>query len=266
MLSSLRMGMVVTGLVSVVAGVAGAGELTGSRSSMRQQHGVAVAGNFDFLTTPAQVARYVARGRLVPVDESDDLALVGVSFPYARAEVKSFVERLGGEYREATGAALVVTSLTRPSSLQPANSSDLSVHPAGMAADLRIPAKTTDRAWLEARLLELEDAGVLDVTREKYPPHYHVAVFPAEFATWAAAQDSIAAAAEAAMLAAEAQVVEAPVAPVVQAVVAAAPVERSSDSSRTALLALAGGVVHAAFGGAWAAVGSRRGASRVAEA
>jgi hypothetical protein len=51
--------------------------------------------------------------------------------------------------------------------------------------DFRVPSTAGQRAWLEKALLGLENARVLDVTREKHPPHYHVAVFPAEYLAYA---------------------------------------------------------------------------------
>ncbi|MDQ3606139.1 MAG: hypothetical protein M3418_08165, partial [Gemmatimonadota bacterium] len=65
-----------------------------------------------------------------------------------------------------------------PRSAQPGNSHRLSVHPTGMAVDLRISNSAACRAWLESVLLSLESKGLLDVTREQRPPHYHIAVFP----------------------------------------------------------------------------------------
>jgi hypothetical protein len=47
-----------------------------------------------------------------------------------------------------------------------------------MAVDLRIPQDAAARQWLEETLLNLEAGSLLDVTRERRPPHYHVAVFP----------------------------------------------------------------------------------------
>ena len=96
-----------------------------------------------------------------------------------------------GQFRclkAATGERLVITSLTRPLSRQPENASALSVHPAGMAVDLRIPASKWNRAWLEQTLLSLEDKAVLDVTREHHPPHYHVAVFPVQYEQYVASR------------------------------------------------------------------------------
>jgi hypothetical protein len=60
-----------------------------------------------------------------------------------------------------------------------------------MATDLRVPANSSQRAWLEARLLALEDSGAIDVTREHHPSHYHVAVFAEKYLPIAAVEDSL---------------------------------------------------------------------------
>jgi hypothetical protein len=186
------------------ATVARADGLAGSPSSMVHQHEVAVKEDYSFLRSSRDVRALATKGALVPVAENGDLALSKVSYPYARPEVRDFVERFAARYHEATGARLVVTSLTRPTSAQPANAHKLSVHPAGMAVDLRIPASSSDRAYLETSLLALEKDGVLDVTRERSPAHYHVAVFAEPYARYAARQDSIDAVAAAARSQAEA--------------------------------------------------------------
>jgi hypothetical protein len=97
---------------------------------------------------------------------------------------------LAADYRSATAKALVVTSLTRPEALQPRNAHQLSVHPAGMAVDFRIPDDTSSRRWLETTLLRMEKDGLLDVTRERHPPHYHVAVFPKPYRAYAKKRDA----------------------------------------------------------------------------
>jgi hypothetical protein len=173
--------LALAGLVVPAVARAEGPRLGGSHESMERQHEMAVAQEYGFLETPAEVREYAEEGRLERVLESADLALSNVSFPYARPEVRLFVERLAAQYRAATGEQLVVTSLTRPAALQPGNAHVLSVHPAGMAVDFRIPARTKARAWLEATLLELERTEVLDVTRERTPPHYHVAVYPVAY-------------------------------------------------------------------------------------
>jgi hypothetical protein len=162
------------------------GELGGSRAALRKAHSVAKRNDYTFLRTAADVREFVREQRLVKLVTTKDYVVGNVSFPYARPAVKLFVERLAAQYRAATGERLVITSLTRPMSRQPRNASALSVHPAGMAVDLRIPSSAAKRRWLERTLLSLEDRVVLDVTRERRPAHYHIAVFPREYERYVA--------------------------------------------------------------------------------
>jgi hypothetical protein len=175
---------------ATLVGTAQAAELGGSLSSMKHQHDVALRLQYTFLRTPTQVREYAAKGRLEELSGNADYALARVSFPYARPEVRMFVERLAADYREATGKQLVVTSLTRPEALQPRNAHELSVHPAGMAVDFRVPDEAANRRWLETTLLAMEKNGLLDVTRERHPPHYHVAVFPEPYRAYAKKRDA----------------------------------------------------------------------------
>ena len=152
---------------------------------MVRQHAVAMEHDYTFLRTPGQIREFVEKGYLVPVEGNDSYAVAaGVSFPYARPELLTFVERLGAQYRESCGERLVVTSLTRPRSQQPANAHALSVHPAGMAVDLRVSERAACREWLERKLLSLDRLSVLDAIRERNPPHYHVAVFPGAYSAY----------------------------------------------------------------------------------
>jgi acetylornithine deacetylase/succinyl-diaminopimelate desuccinylase-like protein len=160
---------------------------------MRHQHGVAVEKQYTFLKTPGQIHEYVDKGRLVTLAGNADYVLSKVSFPYARPEVRMFVEHIAADYRAATGGPLVVTSLTRPDALQPRNAHELSVHPAGMAVDFRVPDDAKSRQWLEAVLLALEKQALIDATRERHPPHYHVAVFPEPYLAYAKRRDAAAA-------------------------------------------------------------------------
>jgi hypothetical protein len=165
------------------AGTAAAADLRGSPASMVLQHSVAKKAELPFLSTSAQVRELVAGGGLVEVPGNEDYTVLA-SQPFALPEVKLLIERLSRQYRAANGEKLVVTSLTRPTASQPSNAHRLSVHPAGMAIDLRVPAKASARLWLESTLLSLEAKGVLDATRERRPPHYHLAVFPAAYAAY----------------------------------------------------------------------------------
>lgn len=169
--------------------------LLGSPASMVHQHAIAVEEQYTFLRTPLEVARLVSEGRLVAFAPDSNLVLAGVSFAYARPEVLAFARRLGRDYRDSTGAKLTITSLTRPATLQPRNAHKLSVHPAGMAVDFRVPKTPAERAFLERTLLGYERAGLLDVTRERTPAHYHVAVFAQPMFAYLARRDSLDAAA-----------------------------------------------------------------------
>lgn len=172
--------ILVVGLVCLPS-IALAGGLRGSPSSMKEQHAVAVERDLRFMDDAEQVRNSLASGVLDSVTSNGDFALSRVSYPYAVPEVRLFIERLGRQYFDAHGTPLVVTSLTRPAENQPRNAHQLSVHPAGMAVDFRVPQDPKARAWLESALLQLENRGVLDVTRERNPPHYHVAVFPVAY-------------------------------------------------------------------------------------
>jgi LysM repeat protein len=153
---------------------------------MLKQHRIARDHDYTFLQTSAQVRRFVDMGLLVHLRGNANYSLASVSHPYARPAVKLFVERLSAQYRAACGEKLVVTSLTRPVREQPRNASHLSVHPAGMAVDLRISGKAACRSWLERTLISLERQGVLDAIRENRPPHYHVALFPEPYTRYVA--------------------------------------------------------------------------------
>lgn len=151
---------------------------------MDRQQAQAESHDFTYLRTSSHVQRFVELGLLVPIRSNQNFTVRRVSFPYARPEVRLFLNRLGRQYKAACGQDLVVTSLTRPLSRQPRNASDRSVHPTGMAVDLRRDNNATCRRWLEDVLLHLEDQRVLEATRERRPPHYHVALFPEQYAAY----------------------------------------------------------------------------------
>lgn len=173
-------------LLLSVTGIGEAQTLRGSTRTMQRQNLIAQDHDFTFLRTSAQIHRFAESGYLERMRGNADYELAAVSHPYARPAVKLFVERLSAQYRSACGEKLVVTSLTRPVQEQPRNASDLSVHPAGMAVDMRISRKRSCVRWLEKTLLSLEKQGVLDVTRERRPPHYHVALFPQPYTRYVA--------------------------------------------------------------------------------
>ena len=179
-----------TALICALAwgAAAEAQSLRPSRASLDKQNRQARAHDFSYLASAADVRRFVSAGLLVELPrETGDYLLHDVSFPYARPEVKLFIERLSSQFRAACGEKLVVTSLTRPQSHQPWNASSRSVHPTGMAVDLRrYYPKASCRSWLDRVLLSLEESDVLEVSVERNPPHYHMAVFPTQYAAYVA--------------------------------------------------------------------------------
>src|SRR6185503_10600232 len=117
----------------------GAQTLRGSMASVDRQNLIARQHQFTFMANEERVQFFASQGWLVEVRPNADFVLKGVSFPYARPEVELFIRRLSAQFHARCGDPMVVTSLTRPLSEQPRNASDRSVHPTGMAVDLRRP-------------------------------------------------------------------------------------------------------------------------------
>jgi hypothetical protein len=156
--------------------------LRGSLRAMQEQNQVAKEHGLSFLLSPDQVGRAVARGDLVELTGGEDYEVAEfVTHPFAVPAVRNFVERLGSGYRAACGQRLVVTSAVRPLAQQPKNAHALSVHPAGMAVDLRVSDRATCREWLEKEVVRLRDLGVINGIREYSPPHYHIAIYPGPY-------------------------------------------------------------------------------------
>lgn len=167
----------------VAPGRSHAQSLRGSGASVERMYRYAVRDGLEFYETSTGVKRAIARGDLVSLQGSD-YELHRVAFPYVLPTTKSFVERLADLYERNCGEELVVTSGVRPESRQPRNSSARSVHPTGMAVDLRKP-RGKCLSWLRRTLLEFEGEGVLEATEERRPAHFHVAVFGEEYARYA---------------------------------------------------------------------------------
>lgn len=167
-------------LVALPTGAA-AQSLSGSWASMNKQVQEAARHDYTYIKDPAELQRFVDAGNLVRIAGNEHYLLKEVSYPYARREVRDFIELLAESYYDGCGEELVVTSLTRPQNRQPRNASRRSVHPTGMALDLRRSWNRSCRRLIEQLLLRLEAYGVLDATLERNPHHYHVALFPRVF-------------------------------------------------------------------------------------
>lgn len=157
--------------------------LRGSKASVQRMYDQAKDHRLAFYETSTQLRKAIDAGKLVQLDGNDDYTLHQVSFPYVVSSTQVFVERLASQYRTACGEQMVVTSATRPENRQPANSTEKSVHPTGMAVDLRRPSGRC-LTWLRSTLVSLERAGVIEVTEEHRPVHFHVAIFPLQYASY----------------------------------------------------------------------------------
>lgn len=160
--------------------------LRGSPGSIDRMYRQAKAEHLAFYETSSGVRKAASAGRLVRLEAGEDVQLHDIGYPFVRPAARTFVKRLGEQYREACGEPLVVTSAVRPATRQPANSTERSVHPTGMAIDLRKPATPSCLRWLREALLALEDRGLIEATEEHWPAHFHVAVFPTPYTRYVA--------------------------------------------------------------------------------
>lgn len=152
-------------------------DLHGSRASVEKMYDFATSHHLSFYLTPETLDDGIARGRLVPLtgDSTFDLAR-GVGFSYATREARDFVVQFAPQYLAACGSPLTVTSAARPTTRQPHNANPLSVHPTGIAVDLRRPPSGPCLTWVRGALDQLERRGYVEATEEHHPVHIHIAV------------------------------------------------------------------------------------------
>ncbi len=150
----------------------------GRKEATLYQNFVAQALKLKFLRSPSEVWDAIEKGLLVPLLGNENYRLFEVSYPYVLPETKEWTEEFARSYRNVCGAQLVVTSAVRPIEEQPWNASPVSVHPTGMAVDLRVPPKKDGCiGWFLDSLNQRKKGHTLDFYPESFPPHYHVAVF-----------------------------------------------------------------------------------------
>ncbi len=167
-------------LLAIFAGELAAQSLRGSQESVDHLYLVARAIGLQFHATVRSARRAVAAGEFVPLMGNNDYVPKNrMSLPYATPETRAYIEHLGAEYHAACGERLVVTSALRPMSRRPRNGSVKSVHPTGIAFDVRKPKRRMCRDWLRQLLLQHEREGAIEATEEFRPPHFHVVVLQA---------------------------------------------------------------------------------------
>jgi nucleoid-associated protein YgaU len=173
--------LVLLAALGLGAAPAAAQSLRGSPSSIDRMYQQARGHDLTFYRSGTGVRGAAREGDLVRLSGNEDYRLSGVTYPYALPSARLFVQRLGAQYHDRCGERLVITSAARPTSLRLVNSAERSVHPTGMAIDIRKPRGRACLAWLRQTLLSLETQGVIEATEEHRPPHFHVAVFPTQY-------------------------------------------------------------------------------------
>jgi LysM repeat protein len=155
-------------------------DLHGSKASVERMYDFAVRHRYPFYLTPTNLDTAIAHGKLVALTGDSTYELTrGVGFSYATREAKQFVTMFAPQYLAACGAPLTVTSAARPMSRQPHNANPLSVHPTGIAVDIRRPPPGPCLTWVRGALAELETKGIVEATEEHHPVHLHIAVLQA---------------------------------------------------------------------------------------
>ena len=99
--------------------------------------------------------------------------------PYALPQTVAFLIKMSQAYSAAGCGQLIIMDALRLTTERPVNGSVYSVHPTGMAVDIRtkyIPIECAD--WLRAYVSQKEAAGEVDGTQELRPEHLHVVVVP----------------------------------------------------------------------------------------
>jgi hypothetical protein len=154
--------------------------LRGSKASVEKMYDFAQRYRYPFYLTPTTLDDAIAKGKLVPLtgDQSYELTR-GVGFSYATVEARDFVTQFAPQYLAACGVPLTVTSAARPMSRQPRNANPHSVHPTGIAVDIRRPYPGPCLTWVRNALAQLEARGFVEATEEHHPVHLHVAVLRA---------------------------------------------------------------------------------------
>jgi hypothetical protein len=169
-------------LAALAAVPAAAQSLRGSPASVERMYRQAREHDLHFFRTGRGVREAAEEGTLVRMSGNRDYRVADASYPYVLPTTRTFVQRLGRQYRAECGERLVVTSGARPRSLRLSNSAgDRSVHAAGMAVDLRKPTRGACLRWLRSTLLAVESRGAIEAIEERRPPHFHVAIFPGPY-------------------------------------------------------------------------------------
>ena len=150
--------------------------LLGSRPKVQATYFGAVSRGVSFYDDMDDARAAIAAGRFVPLYGNHYYATYRMTLAYATPQAKAFIEWLAPQFVEHCDEMMVVTSALRPKSRSPRNGSQWTVHPAGIAVDIRKPRNQACKPWLRQVLLDAQNKGLVDATEEFHPPHFHIAV------------------------------------------------------------------------------------------
>lgn len=139
--------------------------------------------DFSFLETESQLQWFIKEGLLVELRSEANYWVKPMTKgrPYVRPEVREFIRTLSHNLFAHCGEPLVVTSALRFRGVRLKNSPPETVHPTGMAVDLRAPSDECLEDF-ETELLFLEAEGLIQANKERWPEHYHATVYPRHYA------------------------------------------------------------------------------------
>ena len=149
----------------------------GCQTTSEQQLQYALDHQLPRMTTEAEYQSRVDSGYFVRLE--GPFLDVRARRPYALPTTVAFLIRMSQAYSAAGCGQLIIMDALRLTTERPVNGSVYSVHPTGMAVDIRtkyIPIECAD--WLRAYVSQKEAAGEVDGTQELRPEHLHVVVVP----------------------------------------------------------------------------------------
>lgn len=152
------------------------GGLRGSRPKVQAAFYEASARGIPFFADMDDARAAIAAGKFVPLYGNLYYATYRMTLAYATPEARSFIEALAPQFVEKCDEMMVVTSALRPKSRSPRNGSPWTVHPAGIAVDIRKPRNRACWTWLRQTLVDYQNRGIVDATEEFSPPHFHIVV------------------------------------------------------------------------------------------
>lgn len=156
----------------------------GLYSTSAQQRYSALLWQLPMTVTNADYAALVKNGTFVCLEDGPYLEVIA-KLNCVRPETAQFVETMAHDYTSAACGRLVITEASRLTTVKPRGSSPDTVHPFGMAVDirlLRIEPRCAD--WIRTYVLEKEALKLIDGTEHVGTQlHMHLVVPKAPAAT-----------------------------------------------------------------------------------